>query len=86
MSDIGHEPSLTPPDDGAHVVASCGHEIYATDRDERENPTNYIIEWRLGNGKSEYICYQCLLDRLEQMTPLEKIRQFDCDYDTIEER
>lgn len=69
------EPSLTPPDGGASLMADCGHEVY-------EGET-YVF-WKNGRGATVSLCPDCFWDRVRELTIQEAASLFGCDYETVE--
>lgn len=68
------EINTTPPDDGAYVMADCGHEVY-------EGET--LTYWKNAKGKVVTLCPDCFMDRVREMSIAEVAALMGCTYETV---
>jgi hypothetical protein len=64
------EPPLSPPEDDRYLTAGCGHEVY-----DGED----LFEWE--NGQT--LCSDCLSDRFNDMSLVERAELLGCEHQTI---
>ncbi len=64
------EPPVTPPEDDRYIVAGCGHEVYEGEE---------LFEWEDGST----LCGDCLSDRFEEMSLVERAELLGCEHRTV---